>query len=140
MDWKNGTYYKTFTVGVFEVGGTPNGVAVEGYVGTTSLHGMPLFWKKDITDYIEGYNIDTAVSVGGDAIGKASATKGLSVDLGDDHRPVHTGAGWLGYQYAIENSIEGGFNLVPNGVDVSIEGGGSYTWVTQKYDIPWWPR
>jgi len=53
---------------------------------------------------------------------------------------VHTGAGWFRYQYTIENSIEVGANAVPNAVDVSVEGGGSETWVVGKYEIPWWPR
>ncbi|MBK9209394.1 MAG: hypothetical protein IPL71_14250 [Anaerolineales bacterium] len=54
--------------------------------------------------------------------------------------PVHTGAGLIGYQFSIETSMEVGVNAVPNGVDVSLEGGGSETWnIDTPYQIPWWP-
>ncbi len=108
------------------------------YGGTTNVHGIPLY-GEDITEYLEGSNIDIAVSTGADAFGKISGTKGLSADL-DSGLPVYTDAGLLGYQYATENSVEIGANAVPNGLDVSIEGGMSQSWVISKYEIPWWPR
>ena len=76
MDWKKGTLYHTITVGAFEAGGTPNGVNVEIHAGTTQVHGIPLFGEEDLTEYLDGRNIDAAVSVGGDAIGKLAALRG----------------------------------------------------------------
>ena len=139
MDWKTGTFYRVRTLGLFGAGGTPNGLAVEGYGGTTTIHGIPLYGEEDLTEYLMGKNIDGVISVGADALGKISGTKGVSVDLDEDFHPVQTNAGLLGYQYTIENSIEVGANAVPNEIDISFEGGMSESWIKYKYVIPWWP-
>jgi hypothetical protein len=140
MDWKTGTFYPVITVGVFNAGGTPNGLQGEIYGGTTAIHGIPPYGKEDLTDYLEGNNIDAAISIGGDSAAKISGTAGLSVDLTSDAHLVYTGNGLLGYQYTIEKSIEYGGNAVPNGIDVSVEGGGSSSWmIREPYQISWWP-
>ncbi|WP_345322803.1 hypothetical protein [Candidatus Villigracilis proximus] len=76
IDWKTGTLYKLFTFGLFEAGGTPNGLEGEFYGGTTNVHGIPLYGSEDISGPLAGKNIDAAVSAGGDAVIKISGTKG----------------------------------------------------------------
>jgi RHS repeat-associated protein len=140
MDWRMGTLYKMGTFGLFSTGGTPDGLSGEIYGGTTNVHGIPFYGEEDISRYLKGKNIDAAISAGGDALVKGNMTKGLSMDVDESFKPVHTNAGLLGYQYSIENSLEIGINSVPNGLDLGVEGGGSDSWIIgNPYQIPWWP-
>lgn len=139
MDWKNGVVYTMVTVGAFDAIGTPSGKEVTGYGGWTTVHGIPLYGKENIARDLAGKNFDAAISVGADAEAKLSATKGLSIDVDDSLKPIHTGAGLLGYQYAVENTIEVGGNIVPNGIEVSGEAGVSDTLQVWSRELPWWP-
>ena len=139
MDWKNGNIYTVLTVGGYTFAGTPTGKEVAGYAGLTTIHGIPLYRQDDISPFLAGDNIDIAASVGADAGVKVSGTKGLSVDLDDSGKPVHTGAGLIGYQYAVEDSLEIGGNVIPNEIDFGGEFGISNSTVTNKIELPWWP-
>ena len=124
MDWEHGTLYGMVTAGVFGYAGTPSVISGEGYVGTTEVYGIPSE-PDDISQVLGGENWDSAAQFGGDAMGTLGVSKGLSVDLNSAHKPVYSRD--AGYQYAVENSVNVGFNLVPNAVEAGAETGLSYS-------------
>lgn len=136
FDWQQGTLYSMGTAGSFGYAGTPSVISGEGYVGFTSVYGIPNE-PKDISDILSGENWDGAVEIGGDAIGKIGFSKGLSVDLDSTHKPVHTRD--KGYQYAVETSAVAGFNLVPNAIEAGGETGFSRSAAFPVFTLPWWP-
>lgn len=103
------------------------------YIGTSNVHGVPGD-VEDISNLLAGPQFDASVEDGVDAIAEVSYSKGVSVDLDTGGKPYHTlGAG---YMYTTENSIQFGFNEIPNAVEFGGQVGGSQSFI--MWMLPLW--
>jgi RHS repeat-associated protein len=140
FDFKSGTFYVMKTTGEGTYVGVPNGAALEGYVGTTNVHGIPSSATPDqVADLLAGPNMDIAGDIGLDLLPdvETSVGKGLSVDLDPDTgTPITTTAGPM---YTTETKIGAGVSLLPLPIDFGGQGGHSETVVPVFYQLPFWP-
>jgi len=142
-DWMTGTKYTTLTVTPVEgtYVGTPNGVSVEFYRGSTFIFGIPLSaTANEVKEALGGPNSDHAFDLGGEVLPEIGVNSGFgfSKDLNEAGMPIITTAGSM---FAFETKIGGGASALPS--PWVIEGGGergrSITTVISTDPIPWWP-
>ena len=141
FDLKSGTIFEMNTTGSGVFIGTPNGVSLEGYIGTTNVHGIPLSASlEDVQDALSGENFDLAADIGGDIADlDLNVGKGMSLDLDPiTGKPIVTTSGLM---YTTENKVGLGVSIVPSPIilDGGAEGGHSNTIAQLYYQIPWWP-
>lgn len=92
---------------------------------------------EDITDYLEGKQIDISGSINIDAGLFAGVGKGLNVNLDENGWPFYTPR--AGYMYTTESNLVLGGNGLPNLFDINGQVGKSESFVMNIVPL-WWSK